>query len=159
MAPMGAREAQAKMPISAKVREAGYTLAELLVVLAILAMMGGVLMGYVAQPGAGTLARAGLALAGELKSVRLTALLEARELTLLADQGALIVTDGRTRRELGAGNWTAQIETDASRLAPAIRFFADGTSTGGAVLLEDGDQTLRIRIAPVTGHVAIEDGS
>ncbi|HLY59100.1 MAG TPA: prepilin-type N-terminal cleavage/methylation domain-containing protein [Stellaceae bacterium] len=38
-----------------------------------------------------------------------------------------------------------------------IRFYADGSSTGGDLVLSDGKRSYRIRIDPLTGRVATDE--
>jgi general secretion pathway protein H len=141
----------------------GFTLIELLVVLAILA---GLL--YIAVPrlsassGAAALRAAAADLAAELRLVRSAA--------ITADGARILIVD--TKRNRFAAEGAARIHlvppdvrmtvlTAESELlpdgTPAIRFFPDGSSTGGGVELAGRSTTVVVTVDWLTGRVSLRD--
>jgi general secretion pathway protein H len=141
----------------------GFTLIELLVVLVILA---GLL--YIAVPrlsansGAVALHAAAADLAAELRLVRSAA--------IAADGAKILIVD--TKRNRFAAEYGARIHlvppdvhmtvlTAESELLPdgrpSIRFFPDGSSTGGGVELAGPSGTVVVAVDWLTGRVSLRD--
>jgi general secretion pathway protein H len=159
---------------------AGFTLVEVLVVAALMAtafaLFAGALLG--ALPGQQLRAATGQ-LAAEMRATR------ARAVATGVDQSFVIDTQARTWRSgpsdavaeadgkgLGAaavrrsgelddalalGATVAREEQPGPGLA-AIRFFADGSSTGGRVVVRRGDAAWRVDVNWLTGAVRVERG-
>lgn len=142
-------------------RQRGFTLLELLVVLVI-----GVLLVSLAPPllsglsGATELRGAARQLAAGLRSARNEAVSRQREATLTldlehrrfgvtGDPREIALPDG-----LAIHLYTAQAElVDAA--SGGIRFFPDGSSTGGAITVSGSRRVYRVNVDWLTGAIAI----
>ena len=144
-------------------RHRGFTLLELLLVLVIAAAA----YALVARVGAGSsgaeLKSAARTVAAGLRETRATAIAtqESAALTLDVDQRTLEVPAGGRARSLPARVnlklYTARSEiVDARR--GAIRFFPDGSSTGGRVTVGSGERAFLVDVDWLTGRVTIKEG-
>ena len=124
--------------------EAGLTLAEMLLVLAILALVAGLVVGR-GLPGQGPLRSA--ALVAYLREERGRAMEQGVPVRLGA-QGQWI-TDGAAGFDLGRGTLVRIQSSDGT-----IVFAPDGASAGGRLVILGGDgSTWGADVAPVTGIV------
>jgi len=168
-------------------RAAGFTLIEALVVLALMAtafaLFAGALVG--ALPGQ-QLRDATHRLAAEMRATRARAVATGVDQSFvidtqartwrsgasdaLGDPSAVLPgtkpgasADGGVRRQgelddaLALGATVAREEQPGPGLA-AIRFFADGSSTGGRVVVRRGDAAWRVDVNWLTGAVRVERG-
>jgi general secretion pathway protein H len=151
-------------------RAAGFTLIEALVVLALMATAFALFAGALvsAMPGQ-QLRDATHRLAAEMRATR------ARAVATGVDQSFVIDTQARTWRSgasdadgdarrrgelddaLALGATVAREEQPGPGVA-AIRFFADGSSTGGRVVVRRGDAAWRVDVNWLTGAVRVERG-
>lgn len=144
-------------------RPSGFTLLELLVVLALLAMTYALIPPMFNVGGSTAELKAGARqVAAGLRNARSQAITSRDEATLTLDVEARsfrISGDGKTRslpRQAQIGVFTAQGEVlDAS--TAAIRFYPDGSSTGGRVTLAMGERKFHIDVDWLTGQVEILD--
>lgn len=134
-------------------RRAGFTLLELLVVIALMAVAMGVLGLGIGQ---------GLQAARERQAVRdlVVALRQTRTHAVLSGAPALLRFDlaGRWYQAPGQARhrWPANLGVQLNVAQPwgsAFAFFPDGGSSGGHVLLSRGEQRWRIDVAWLTGGV------
>jgi general secretion pathway protein H len=139
----------------------GFTLIELLVVLAIMAMVlliaippvMSVLPKMEAKSGAREVAAA-------LREARSRAILSNREVVFSIDVAghSYVVTGDKQAhalpRDVGLSLYTAQQELLAENIGN-IRFFPDGSSTGGSVALSSAKGSYSVTVNWVTGHVEI----
>ena len=141
---------------------AGFSLVEVLAVLTIMALV----LGAVTVRMGGGLERVRFdALArhvsDELNLARVTAIRTNREAVFYMDLEARRYGAPQANHSLPGGVIarlvTARTETSGST-SGAIRFFPDGTSTGGRVELEKDGRVRVIRIDWLTGQTRIEDG-
>lgn len=115
--------------------EAGITLAEMLVVLAILAMVSGLVVGR-GLPGQGGLRQA--ALEALVREVRGRAMVQGHPERLDAADPGLVALGGLVRVEPEGG----------------ILFQPDGSSAGGrVVVLPRGAADYGVEVAPITGRI------
>jgi general secretion pathway protein H len=141
----------------------GFTLIELLVVLLIM----GVLLSLAPMafhrlaPGIETKAAA-REVAGLLRDARSLAIRDNREAVVIIDTDARLyrLGTGTRARELGEALSVSLVTAASEQLddtTGGIRFFPDGTSTGGRVTLSGDERTFDITVDWLTGLVAITD--
>ena len=155
-------ERQSPIPIVSRGREAGFTLIEMIVVLAILALTLGLIVGY-RPPWSSGLGLRGTA--SELAS----ALRLARSEAIASDGPVSVAIDVAGRRyRVGQGPVRALPSTLKMELLTlaserhavgegAISFNPDGSSTGGRITIGDGSRTLAVGIDWLNGRVSIGD--
>jgi general secretion pathway protein H len=140
----------------------GFTLLELIVVLAIVAMVIALVPGLMLrrQPGL-DVEVAARALADGLRQTRSQAMVGNRDEVFSLDVEERLFRAGRDQplkqldRALELHLYTAKAELLDAQTG-RIRFFPDGSSTGGAIGLQLGEQQSRVSVDWLTGHVAIE---
>ncbi len=139
----------------------GFTLVEILVVLAIAASMAAALgsLAFQREPGlkqqAETLARA-------LRVLRASAISQGREQRLEIDlsDNRFIFPDRQIELAADIGiTVTASRRQQRDRQRVAIAFFDDGSSSGGVIRLEKGEEQHRIRVNWLSGRVALQSGN
>jgi len=142
--------------------ESGYTLVELLVVLTVISLLIAASPAIVsaARPGAEARAAA-YALANEMRTARAAAIVADADRVLVLDLARKIysVTPGGRERRLPnglgmefAGPEGARVEDRAE-----IRFFADGSSSGGAVRMVSRGQAHVVVDHGLTGRVSVDE--
>lgn len=159
--------------------QAGFTLIEALVVLALMAtafaLFAGALLG--AMPGQQLRSATGL-LAAEMRATRARAVAtgidqsfvidtQAREwrsgasdamsVETMAGEGGTARRSGTLAEALAIGATVAREEQPGPGIA-AIRFFADGSSTGGRIVVRRGEAAWRVDVNWLTGAVRVERG-
>jgi general secretion pathway protein H len=145
-------------------RAAGFTLLELLLVLVIAATGYALLVRFAGGGLSGAqLKGAARTVAAGLRDARGQAIASQESVALAVD------LDKRTIEVSGAGQprelperleiqlYTAQSEV-ASERKGAIRFYPDGSSTGGRVTLAAGERRLLVDVDWLTGRVSIKEG-
>lgn len=144
-------------------RTAGFTLLELLVVLAIMGLVMGAIVGYRPR-GSSTLSLRGAAteLAGGLRLARSEAIAHDRASAFELDLSGRRYRVGNTAFRPLPRDLSLELETVVGeRLgasAGAIRFNPDGSSTGGRIAVGDGARRAVINIDWLTGRVSVSDG-
>ncbi len=144
-------------------REVGFTLIEVILVLVIGAVMYALILAVPfrgassadLKAAARTLA-AGLRQAQTLamtsrKDMALTLDLESREFTVTGD-----ATIRQLPKDLELKLYTAQTEVTSERRG-AIRFYPDGSSTGGRITVGSGERKFLVDVDWLTGRVSIGD--
>ena len=143
-------------------RPQGFTLLEVIAVLAIGAIIYALLLGT----------PFGTASAGDLKAAARTiasGLRQAQTLAVTSRRDALLTLDVEAR-EFRVGDtephhvsdkvdlklFTAQSEVMSERLG-SIRFYPDGSSTGGRVTVSSGERKYLVDVDWITGRVAITE--
>jgi prepilin-type N-terminal cleavage/methylation domain-containing protein len=176
MVPTGARVARTMTRTSAaSIRPAGFTLLELVIVLAILAMGSVLVIPSLSGMSARTFNAQVREAHALLTYTRRTAVVTGQAATArfqadLRDEEALLAATPATeaRSRLGQDEiWTARGLTLAYRdsteqLTPVedtldITFFPEGGSTGGALILAQNARQVEIRIDPFSGKVTTEE--
>jgi general secretion pathway protein H len=135
----------------------GFTLAEMLVVLALFALMVSVSLPLVSR--SSHIRREAQLIAAMLKSARLHAISRNVETTFEADMpNKKLAASGVNEPLKLAANTkltmtTAREEAESER--GRIRFFPDGTSTGGNLILMDGHHRIAIKVHWLTGRIEL----
>lgn len=143
--------------------EAGHTLLELMVVLAILAVVGALSMRLALGPPAGvSLTAAAQSVVTEARLARLLALQQNQDTVLMLDvDTSAMWVEGRGKVKPIPSDIVLKLTTAAperrSQTIGGIRFFADGTSTGGEVLLSRAGQSRTVRIDWLIGRASVLD--
>lgn len=148
---------------TALANDAGMTLLELMVVLAILALAGGLALRLaLGAPTGLSLTAAAEDIATEARRARLLALQSNRETVLLLDAGKRRVwIEGHGEGESLGSDIALALTTAAperqSATVGGIRFFADGSATGGEVRLSRAGQSRNVTIDWLLGEVRVSD--
>jgi general secretion pathway protein H len=142
--------------------QAGFTLVELLAVLVVLALVAGVAATqFGARHGGAALEAAAHEIASRCRAARAAAIRQAESRTVVIDMKSRLVTVGadvppfRIAETIGIASETSAGERHGGEVA-GIRFFPNGTSTGGKVRLETGRQAYEVRVNWLTGRVVVE---
>jgi general secretion pathway protein H len=140
----------------------GFTLVELLVVLVIMGLLLIALPRPLARLMAGRLDAAVEQVATDLRRARSRAVLTATPQRFVLDLagrrfGLLDGTPAMLPDGIEVGFIGAREERLAERAA-AIRFFPDGSSSGGRVRLADAARRVEVRVDWLTGRVTVVDG-
>ncbi|EMG39089.1 prepilin-type N-terminal cleavage/methylation domain-containing protein [Desulfocurvibacter africanus PCS] len=162
--PQGDLETRVQAP---SMRQAGFTLLEVIVVVLIISLMAGAVAGMAyRQSDAFRLTLAGRQVYGFLRSARSFALLDERENPCLYDPETRELTEQARGKRLRLPDgvnlaWsesagTAEPEEDREEGVPVARFYPDGSSDGSGVLLYAGRRELRLSLDPVFGWVRLE---
>lgn len=143
-------------------RADGFTLLELLVVIAVIGVLLAAVPGFVFRDqSAFTLEGAARKVADGLRRVRSEAVLENREQVFTLDVEAHRFRAGDERpvikldRSLSVAMVTARSEL-LDEGTGSIRFFPNGSSTGGRIALAIGDRHTDVTVDWLTGMVAID---
>ena len=141
----------------------GFTLIEILVVLAlgaaIYALIASIPFG---KASAADLKAAARSVASGLRTAQSTALATRRDALLTIDMDSReYITTGESEAHKLPGNidlklYTAQTEV-TSEHSGSIRFYPDGSSTGGRVTVASGERKYLVDVDWLTGRVAINE--
>lgn len=142
----------------------GFTLFEVLIVLVLIAVVAGLALSLVPTKPRSSEARFAVdVVANALRQARSKAILENRESVLRIDAGrrALRLDSGVPSTipgDAGISVYGARSEQIAHRIL-GIRFFPDGSSTGGQVTLRVGEAAYRVTVEWLTGRVEMAEAS
>lgn len=147
--------------MSARLRS-GFTLLEMLVVLVILGLSLAVVVPAINKGLGGSLEDAARDLQVGLRKARSEAVLNKRSVALWVDvrSKSFGLDSGRGKRSLPRGlEVSARVADSESRGSRAsVRFFPDGSSTGGRIRLRKGEGSVAVDVDWLTGRVSIRDG-
>jgi general secretion pathway protein H len=137
----------------------GYTLTEMLAVLGILALVLSVsLPTTMRRPAAQVLESHASMVMALLKAARLSAIRRNSEATFEADlvQRSFSATGSGQPLRLGSEVSVRMLTAREEVLhgMASIRFFPDGTSTGGAIELAQGSRSIEVRVNWLTGRIS-----
>jgi general secretion pathway protein H len=141
----------------------GFTLLEILVVLAVMVMILTVVPPMLGGGMTGAeLKSAARSIAAGLNQARSQAISRQREATLNVNVDSKIFQVSGVAREYHLpAKAEVKLDTARSELASegvgAIRFFPDGSSTGGRITVSRGEQQYRVDVEWLTGRVRILD--
>jgi len=144
-------------------RDAGFTLMEMIIVMAIMGLMLGLLVHRIGLTNTGlSLRGATNELAAGLREARSAAIATNRPVSIAIDpaQGAWL-TPGGERKTLPQ-TASLKLVTVSSQARKAdkgdIRFDPDGSSSGGRIELTEGKRRMQIGIDWLTGRVSVASG-
>ena len=141
----------------------GFTLIELLVVLLIMGALLSLAPAAFHRLAPGIeMKAAAREVAGQLREARSLAIRDNRETVVIFDTEAKLyrIGTGTRAHELGQALSLSLVTATSERLDDTtgrIRFFPDGTSTGGRVTLSRDERKFDITVDWLTGQVAISD--
>ena len=148
--------ARARDAIGRRKGEAGFTLIELMVVLAILALVYAIVFPTVTmffdRP---RTERAGDALATALTEARAEAIARVRSLRFIVEADRRSWRYGDRRGAAPAGTFLDL--TAAGAIGNGILFYADGTSSGGHIKLRSGEVARIVTVDWLTGRASVVD--
>lgn len=139
----------------------GFTLVELLVVLTLIGLLLLVLPPVISSGGGAGLKVAARDVAAGLRRAQSRAILQNREVAFVLDVNAhqfRIDSESAPHRlpEVAIRLYTARSElVDAA--TGAIRFYPDGSSTGGEITLIEGERAHHVAVDWLTGRVSIDE--
>src|SRR5579864_5697449 len=144
-----------------RVSERGFTLLEMICVLALIAMMAAVLLPFIPhQTSRSRLQGYVLQTAALLKEDRNAAIRRGTGVATLVDAGSRVIRSGATADMIRIPD-DVRFETLLPRTCnqrealSTIRFFASGMSCGGAVALMRADVGYEVRVNWLTGRIEI----
>ena len=142
-------------------RARGFTLLEVIVVLAIAGIIMAVVLGAPLRSAtAGDLKASARMLASGLRQAQTTAITTRRDAVMTIDVEAREFRVGNEARtvsdKVDLKLYTAQSEVSSERLG-AIRFYPDGSSTGGRITVSSGERKYLVDVDWITGRVSIGD--
>jgi len=149
--------------VSEQTAAPGFTLIELVVVLAIVALVLGLTMPHLGRrPGRAELVSSAHDIAASLRMSRSRAITENRPRSFLADTRSAtfgLAGQGSLRalpRGIGLSLYTTEDQEIADSVG-TIRFYPDGSSTGGGVALVEGELKYQVLVDWLTGGVSINE--
>ena len=144
-------------------RTQGFTLLEILVVLVIGAAIYAVLLSSpFGKVSAADLKAAARSLASGLRTAQTTAMSTRRDALLTLDMDSreyLATGEGQTHRipdNIDVKLFTAQSEVTSEKRG-SIRFYPDGSSTGGRITVASGERKYLVDVDWLTGRVSIDE--
>jgi general secretion pathway protein H len=142
-------------------RERGFTLVEMLVVVAILGLVTTLIVSHGWQPGPTVHARAASqAISTALREARSEAIASNRSVAFTLNVGKHFYQWGRKPAEALPGDVQLTLLTSEDELITAdtgrIRFDPDGASSGGRVTIAAAGQVWLVGVDWLSGHVSVE---
>jgi general secretion pathway protein H len=141
--------------------EQGFTLLELIIAMGILALASLIVMPLVSRPaGDAALVATARKLASDMRVARASAIRNNDERTLTIDIARRrFKVDGVTGNSAIGHGIAIDFRTLQKELVSPhrgrIRFFADGSSTGGNIVLRAGPRTVTVDLDWMTGHASV----
>ena len=138
----------------------GFTLFEVLVVVALMAIIASLTAPMVVRAISGAEAQVSARhVAAMLRKTRAQAIVENRDLVVHVDVDDRSIRLGDEAPEILPGNVNLRVYSARSEqqdeARAGIRFFPDGSSTGGEIVLQDAKSVYHVRVEWLTGQVAI----
>jgi general secretion pathway protein H len=144
-------------------KSAGFTLLEIVIVLVLAVVIYALILGVPLRGGkSADLKYAARTLASGLRQAQTTAMATRRDATLTVDleQKEYQVQGDKEAHKLpddiDLKLFTAQSEVTSDKRG-AIRFYPDGSSTGGRITVSSGERKFLVDVDWLTGRVSIED--
>lgn len=142
----------------------GFTLLEVLVVVALMAVIASLAAPLLVRAVSGMEAQVSARqVAATLRKSRSQAIIENRDMAVTVGVDDRSIRIGGDAVEKLPDNvrvriYSARSEQEDENTA-GIRFFPDGSSTGGEIVLQDGKSVYHVRVEWLTGQVAIVKGT
>ncbi|HEU0061260.1 MAG TPA: GspH/FimT family pseudopilin [Hyphomicrobiaceae bacterium] len=142
--------------------DAGFTLLELIVALGIMALAVALVFPYFEASRAGhQLRAAAYDIATQLRDARATAQARNVDQAFILDVGnRRMWLDGSERRRYLSPRMAVDVEVPIAEQLAAnvvrVRFFADGSASGGKLVLRDGGRRATVTVNWLTGDVRVE---
>ena len=144
-------------------KSAGFTLLEIIIVLTLAVVIYALVLGVPLRGGkSADLKYAARTLASGLRQAQTTAMATRRDATLTLDLEAkeyLVLGEKEAHKlpdDIDLQLYTAQTEVSSDKRG-AIRFYPDGSSTGGRITVSSGERKFLVDVDWLTGRVSIED--
>jgi general secretion pathway protein H len=143
-------------------KSAGFTLLEVMIVMVLIGVIMVLLLASpLGRTSAGDLKASARMLASGLRQAQTTAISTRRDslLTLDVEAREFRVDEGERRHVADSVElklFTAQSEVTNERIG-AIRFYPDGSSTGGRITVASGERKYLVDVDWITGRVAIDE--
>jgi general secretion pathway protein H len=142
----------------------GFTLFEVLVVVALMAIIASLTAPMVVRAISGAEAQVSARhVAAMLRKSRAQAIIENRELVVHVDVHNRSIGIDDEAPEILPGSLGLRVYSARSEqqddLTAGIRFFPDGSSTGGEIILQDAKAAYHVQIEWLSGQVAIMEGA
>ncbi len=135
-------------------RRAGFTLVETIAALLLLGLLAGLALPFLrGGPGPAALRASAYQVSALLRGDRNAALVSGRPSATLVDFRAGIVRSERGGAGFSAGPGM-RLDLDAP-LPDAIRFFPDGRSSGGSLILSAAGRRIDLRVSRDTGAIVL----
>jgi general secretion pathway protein H len=134
--------------MSGQTRESGYTLIELLVVIGILAVVAAI-----ATPVTGHVVRASEA---RSDTYRLVTLLRQLQNEAASRQEVIKVTASAAVLDISTGQKLTLSNAATIQMLAPLTYYPDGTTSGGNLMLHDGDLATHIKVAWLVGTIHID---
>jgi len=143
---------------------AGFTLVEMMVVLALITVFAAISLPYTSVAGDRTrLLSTARLVAARFESVRAAAIDQNKPMSLAIDPKSRRITDSQNAQTETIPNDFAltiiSAQDEAIDGKATFGFFADGGSTGGKVILTKGNRSASINLNWLTGAVMVEAGA
>lgn len=145
-------------------RQAGFTLVEMLMVVGLIALLAAVLAPSMIPTPNNQLRSNAADLMGALRATRLHAMQSRHDAALQVntEERSYQRPDEENPKKLD-GDFKIQLTTARNELTDAetgaIRFFPDGSSTGGRITLSNGNMTRHVDIGWLTGRIRLLEES
>ena len=137
---------------------AGFTLLEMLVVLAILALLSAVALARLRLNEGARLRAAAHSLIVDLRLCHEEAMRRGSPTALVAtSEGYRLLPSGQAKRLPSGIELVANPSTDflVENVADAVRFFPDGSSTGGTFVIQQGTAQFRVVVRGIDGRAGL----
>ncbi len=144
-------------------RQQGFTLLEILLVLVLMVMAAGLVLPALLNSGSAQIRSAGRMVAAALQRSREYAINQQRPVTLVVDVNQrLLEIPGQLRARRLAPELILEVFTARSELLDearaGIRFFPDGSSSGGRITMSAGPVQAYVDVDWLTGQVRVRSG-
>ena len=141
-------------------RISGYTLIEMLVVLAIMGLIASIAAPRLQLSEYAKLRRRAAGIVSDIRTMRADAIRRGIRTSVVITRSGYELTPSHKMQEYSDGTHLSLQASPALYQAEkdALMFFPDGSSSGGALTISRGSSTADVRIRELNGQVSYEDG-